>query len=48
MSNSRAGSYDPRAYKALTFHDATGRFREGADPRAYLERWRPSPSAGPS
>src|SRR5262245_14757412 len=39
MSKSRAGSYDPRAFKALTFHDATGRFREGADtPRAYLER----------
>ena len=33
------GSYDPRAFKALTFHDATARFREGADtPRAYLER----------
>ncbi len=39
MSKSRAGSYDPRAFKALTFHDAIGRFREGADsPRAYLER----------
>ena len=39
MSKTRAGSYDPRAFKALTFHDATGRFREGADtPRAYLER----------
>ena len=32
-------SYDPRSFKALTFHDATPRFREGADtPRAYLER----------
>src|SRR5215510_7994185 len=39
MSKSRAGSYVPRAFKALTFHDATGRFRDGADsPRAYLER----------
>ena len=32
-------SYDPRTFKALTFHDATPRFRDGADtPRAYLER----------
>jgi Asp-tRNA(Asn)/Glu-tRNA(Gln) amidotransferase A subunit family amidase len=39
MSKTRAGNYDPRAFKALTFHDASGRFREGADtPRAYLER----------
>jgi len=39
MSKSRTGSYDPRAFKGLTFHDATARFREGADtPRAYLER----------
>src|SRR6185503_7823066 len=31
--------YDPREFKALTFHDATARFRDGADtPRAYLER----------
>ena len=31
--------YDPREFKALTFHDATRRFRDGADsPRAYLER----------
>jgi Asp-tRNA(Asn)/Glu-tRNA(Gln) amidotransferase A subunit family amidase len=31
--------YDPREFRALTFHDATGRFRAGADtPRAYLER----------
>lgn len=31
--------YDPREFRALTFHDATARFREGADtPRAYLER----------
>jgi Asp-tRNA(Asn)/Glu-tRNA(Gln) amidotransferase A subunit family amidase len=33
------GSYDPRAFKALTFYDATPRFRDGTDtPRAYLER----------
>jgi Asp-tRNA(Asn)/Glu-tRNA(Gln) amidotransferase A subunit family amidase len=31
--------YDPREFKALTFHDATRRFRDGSDtPRAYLER----------
>ncbi|MBM4439534.1 MAG: amidase [Candidatus Rokubacteria bacterium] len=31
--------YDPRQFAALTFHDAAGRFRDGADtPRAYLER----------
>jgi hypothetical protein len=39
MSKTRAQGYDPRSFKALTFHDATARFREGADtPRAYLER----------
>jgi Asp-tRNA(Asn)/Glu-tRNA(Gln) amidotransferase A subunit family amidase len=39
MSKSASRSYDPRTFKALTFHDATARFREGADsPRAYLER----------
>ena len=39
MSKTGAQSYDPRTFKALTFHDATARFREGADsPRAYLER----------
>jgi Asp-tRNA(Asn)/Glu-tRNA(Gln) amidotransferase A subunit family amidase len=39
MSVSRPPNYDPRTFKALTFHDATARFREGADtPRAYLER----------
>lgn len=33
------GTYDPREFKALTFHDATRRFRDGTDtPRAYLER----------
>lgn len=32
-------TYDPRTFKALTFHDATQRFRDGSDtPRAYLER----------
>jgi Asp-tRNA(Asn)/Glu-tRNA(Gln) amidotransferase A subunit family amidase len=31
--------YDPRTFKALTFHDAVPRFREGTDsPRSYLER----------
>src|SRR5215510_1689051 len=31
--------YDPRTFKALTFHDAVAGFRSGADtPRAYLER----------
>ena len=39
MNPSPSRSYDPRTFKALTFHDATPRFREGADsPRAYLER----------
>ena len=33
------GTYDPRAFKALSFYDATPRFRDGSDtPRAYLER----------
>lgn len=32
-------TYDPRTFKALTFHDATTRFRKGSDtPRDYLER----------
>jgi Asp-tRNA(Asn)/Glu-tRNA(Gln) amidotransferase A subunit family amidase len=32
-------SYDPREFRALTFHDAVTRFRDGSDtPRAYLER----------
>src|SRR5215510_7647407 len=32
-------SYDPREFRALTFHDAVARFRDGTDtPRAYLER----------
>ena len=31
--------YDPRDFKALTFHDAMVRFRDGSDtPRTYLER----------
>jgi Asp-tRNA(Asn)/Glu-tRNA(Gln) amidotransferase A subunit family amidase len=31
--------YDPREFKALTFHDAVPKFRDGSDtPRAYLER----------
>jgi Asp-tRNA(Asn)/Glu-tRNA(Gln) amidotransferase A subunit family amidase len=31
--------YDPREFRALTFHDAVRRFRDGSDtPRAYLER----------
>ena len=38
MSANKTG-YDPREFKALTFHDRTPRFRTGADtPRAYLER----------
>ena len=32
------GSYTPRAFRALTFHDAAQRFAAGQDnPRAYLE-----------
>ena len=31
--------YDPKEFKALTFHDAVPAFRDGSDtPRAYLER----------
>lgn len=31
--------YDPREFRALSFHDAIARFRDGSDsPRAYLER----------
>ena len=34
-----ADSYDPRTFKALTFHDAVPKFMDGSDtPRAYLER----------
>lgn len=39
MTAAAAVSYDPREFKALTFHDITPRFRDGSDtPRAYLER----------
>ncbi len=39
MTASAPGSYDPREFRALTFHDAVPRFRDGSDtPRAYLER----------
>src|SRR5262249_14185751 len=39
MTKGALHSYDPRSYRALGFHDATERFREGVDsPRAYLER----------
>src|SRR5215813_10886036 len=39
MNPSPSRYYDPRIFKALTFHDAVPRFREGSDsPRAYLER----------
>ena len=32
-------TYDPRTFKALTFHDVTPQFHDGTDtPRAYLER----------
>ena len=32
-------TYDPGEYRALTFHGAVPRFRDGSDtPRAYLER----------
>lgn len=33
------GSYDPKSYKLLSFHDQRGKFLSGEDtPRAYLER----------
>ena len=36
---SASTGYDPHRFRALTWHDATPRFRDGADtPRAYLER----------
>src|SRR5512134_312206 len=39
MTLPTARRYDPREFTALTFHDATRRFRDGLDtPRAYLER----------
>jgi Asp-tRNA(Asn)/Glu-tRNA(Gln) amidotransferase A subunit family amidase len=37
--DARTPAYDPRTFRALTFHDALARFRDGSDtPRAYLER----------
>jgi Asp-tRNA(Asn)/Glu-tRNA(Gln) amidotransferase A subunit family amidase len=39
MTTSPSQKYDPRTFKALTFHDAAAQFRDGVDtPRAYLER----------
>jgi Asp-tRNA(Asn)/Glu-tRNA(Gln) amidotransferase A subunit family amidase len=39
MDARTTGSYDPRTFRGITFHDATQRFRDGSDsPRAYLER----------
>jgi Asp-tRNA(Asn)/Glu-tRNA(Gln) amidotransferase A subunit family amidase len=39
MSPSSTRSYDPRTFRALSFHDVTPRFRDGTDtPRGYLER----------
>jgi Asp-tRNA(Asn)/Glu-tRNA(Gln) amidotransferase A subunit family amidase len=39
MAATAPKGYDPREFKALTFHDAAPRFRDGSDtPRAYLER----------
>jgi len=39
MTSGKSHKYDPTTFKALTFHDATPRFRDGSDtPRAYLER----------
>lgn len=39
MSKSTPQNYDPRTFRALSFYDATPRFRDGTDtPRAYLER----------
>src|SRR5687767_12803124 len=39
MISTMPKAYDPREFRALTFHDAVARFRDGADtPRAYLER----------
>ena len=39
MNPNRSPGYDPRSFKAVTFHDAVGRFRSGTDsPRSYLER----------
>ncbi len=39
MTTPAPRSYDPRTFKALSFHDVVPRFRDGSDtPRAYLER----------
>ena len=39
MADATQGTYSPRDFRGLTFHDAARRFAEGADtPRAYLER----------
>jgi Asp-tRNA(Asn)/Glu-tRNA(Gln) amidotransferase A subunit family amidase len=39
MDTTAQRNYDPREFKALTFHDAAARFRAHFDtPRAYLER----------
>ncbi|MCG8544134.1 MAG: amidase [Alphaproteobacteria bacterium] len=39
MNATTTEKYDPREFKAMTFHDATPRFRDGSDtPRDYLER----------
>ena len=34
MSRSPSRKYDPRAFKGLTFHDATTKFRDGVELRA--------------
>ena len=39
MTATTPEKYDPREFKALTFHDAIPAFRDGSDtPRAYLDR----------
>jgi Asp-tRNA(Asn)/Glu-tRNA(Gln) amidotransferase A subunit family amidase len=39
MDARTTATYDPRTFRALTFHDCAPRFRDGSDsPRAYLER----------
>ena len=35
----KTGAYDPREFRALTWHDAVPKMRDGSDsPRRYLER----------
>jgi hypothetical protein len=50
MISTMPKSYDPRDFRALTFHDAVARFRDGSDTRARI--WsaasRRSASASPS